>query len=157
VVDVEDEQNRTSDRYAGSTEVHITSYFVTPWLTGNDPITKKRWGKPRFITLAESSITMPVQVYKNYDKSSQTTTFDVNVTGKTSDSLWDTAKWDDADPDSDYYAAWDAISRDLVADVIRLPTLGTALSISLKVNGPSTNNHWEVNAMAFTYNPRRLR
>ena len=42
-------------------------------------------------------------------------------------------------------------------DVVRLPTLGTALSISLKVNGPSTNNHWEVNAMAFTYNPRRLR
>ena len=157
VVDVEDEQNRTSDRYTGSTEVHIASYFVTPWLTGGDPITKKRWGKPRFITSAESSITMPVQVYKNYDKSSQTTTFDVNVTGKTSDSVWNTAKWDDADPDSAYVAEWDAVSRDLVADVIRLPTLGTALSISLKVNGPSTNNHWEVNAMAFTYNPRRLR
>ena len=157
VVDVEDEQNRNSDRYTGSTETHIASHFVTPWLTGNDPITKKRWGKPRFITLAQDTITMPVQVYKNYDKSSQTTTFDVNVTGRTSDSVWDTAKWNDADPDSDYYAAWDAISRDLVADVVRLPTLGTALSISLKVNGPSTNNHWEVNAMAFTYNPRRLR
>ena len=100
---------------------------------------------------------MPVEVYKNYDKSSQTTTFDVNVTGRTSNSLWNTAKWNNADPTSDYYAAWDAVSRDLVADVVRLPTLGTALSISLKVNGPSTNNHWEVNAMAFTYNPRRLR
>lgn len=157
VVDVQDEQNRTSDRYTGSTEVHISSHFVTPWLHGGDPITKKRWGKPRFITLAQSSITLPVQVFKNYDKSSQTTTFDVNVTGKTSTSLWDTAKWDDADPDSDYYAAWDAIAQDLVADVIRLPTLGTAQAISLKVNGPSTNHHWEVNAMAFTYNPRRLR
>ena len=157
VIDVEDEQNRTSDRYTGSTETHISSHFVTPWLTGNDPITKKRWGKPRFITLAQDTITMPVEVYKNYDKSSQTTTFDVNVTGRTSNSLWNTAKWNNADPTSDYYAAWDAVSRDLVADVVRLPTLGTALSISLKVNGPSTNNHWEVNAMAFTYNPRRLR
>jgi len=157
LVDVQDEQNRTSDRYTGSTDVHITSHFVTPWLHGGDPITKKRWGKPRFITLAKSTITMPVDVYKNYDKSAPTGSFDVNVTGKTSTSLWDTAEWDDADPASAEYAAWDAEAVELVADVVRLPTLGTALAISLKVNGPSTNHHWEVNAMAFTYNPRRLR
>ena len=109
------------------------------------------------VTLAESSITMPVQVYKNYDKAEQSMSFDVNVTGRTSTSVWDTAKWDDADPDSDYYAAWDAISADLVADVKRLPTLGTARSVSMKVNGPSTNSTWEINALAYTYVARRMR
>jgi len=27
----------------------------------------------------------------------------------------------------------------------------------MKVSGPSSDNHWEVNALAFTYTPRRLR
>ena len=157
VIDLEDEQNRTSDRYTGSTETHITSYFVTRWVTGRNPIVKKRWGKPRMVTLAESSITMPVQVYKNYDKAEQALSFDVIITGRTSTSEWDTAKWDNADPLSDYYAAWDAIASNLVADVKRLPTLGTARSVSMKVNGPSTNSTWEINALAYTYVARRMR
>lgn len=37
---MEDEQNRSTDRYAVSAETHITSYFVTPWMTGKNPIVK---------------------------------------------------------------------------------------------------------------------
>ena len=51
----------------------------------------------------------------------------------------------------------DSAGKDLTADVKNLPTLGTARSVSMKVNGPTTNNHWEMNALAFTYTPRRLR
>lgn len=157
VVDVEDEQNRTSDRYVGTTEKHIDSYFFTRWVTGRNPIVKKRWGRPRMVTSAESTLTLPVSVYKDYDKSAQTTSFDVSVTGKTSVSRWNTMKWDDADDASPYVAKWDAIGRDLTAAVKNLPTLGTARSVSMKVSGPSTDNHWEMNALAFTYTPRRLR
>jgi len=157
VVDVEDEQNRTSDRYVGSTEAHIASHFFTRWMTGKNPIVKKRWGRPRMVTSAEATITIPVQIFKDYDKSASTTSFNVSVLGKTSTSRWDTAKWDDADPDSAYLAEWDAIAQSLTADVINLPTLGTAKSVSMKVNGPTSDNHWEVNALAFTYTPRRLR
>jgi len=157
VVDVEDEQNRTSDRYGSSAETHISSYFFTTWMTGRNPIGKKRWGRPRMVTSAESTITLPVDIYKDYDKSAQTTSFNVAVPGKTSTSRWDTAKWDDSDDSSDYVAKWDAIARSLTADVINLPTLGTAKSVSLKVSGPTSDNHWEVNALAFTYTPRRLR
>jgi len=157
VIDLDDDSDRMTDRYTGSTETHITSYFVTPWLVGSDPITKKRWGKPRFITLADETMTMSIQVYKDYDRSEVAKTIPITVTGRASSSKWDTAKWNDSDPDSAYYAAWDTVTASLTADVIRLPTLGTAQSISMKVNGPTTNKHWEINAMAFTYNPRRLR
>jgi len=157
LIDMEDEQNRSTDRYGSSAETHITSYFVTPWMTGKNPIVKKRWGRPRIVTSAESTISLPILVYKDYDKSAYTNSFSVAIAGKTSDSLWNTAKWDDADSTSAYYAIWDAISRSLTADVINMPTLGTAKSISMKVSGPSTNNHWEMNALAFTYTPRRLR
>ncbi len=109
------------------------------------------------VTSAESTLTLPVSVYKDYDKSAQTTSFDVSVTGKTSVSRWNTMKWDDADDASPYVAKWDAIGRDLTAAVKNLPTLGTARSVSMKVSGPSTDNHWEMNALAFTYTPRRLR
>ena len=157
VIDLDDDTDRQSDRYTGSTETHITSYFVTPWLVGSDPITKKRWGKPRFITLADETMVMPIQVYKDYDRSEVAKSLSITITGRASASQWNTAKWNDSDPDSAYYAAWDAVTASLTADVIRLPTLGTAQSISMKVNGPTTNKHWEINAMAFTYNPRRLR
>ena len=100
---------------------------------------------------------MPVLIYKDYDKSAQSNSFNVDVLGKTSTSRWDTARWDDADEDSAYWAAWDAIAQSLTADVVNLPTLGTARSVSMKVSGPTSDNHWEVNALAFTYTPRRLR
>jgi hypothetical protein len=157
VVDVEDEQKRDADRYTGSTETHIDSYFITRWVTGKDPIVKKRWGRPRAVVSAEETITLPVNIFKDYDKSTQTASFSVSVTGKTSASRWDTAEWDDADTSSDYLAKWDAIGRDLTADVKNLPTLGTGRSVSMKVSGPTNNFHWEINALAFTYTPRRLR
>jgi hypothetical protein len=102
-------------------------------------------------------LTLPIQVFKDYDKSVQSSSFDLNIVAKTSDSRWGTAKWDDADEESAYVAKWDSIAYDLTADIVNLPTLGTAKSISMKVSGPSTDNHWEVNALAFTYTPRRLR
>ena len=157
VVDVEDEQKRDADRYTSSTETHIDSYFVTRWVTGKDPIVKKRWGRPRAVVSAEETITLPINIFKDYDKSTQTSSFSVSVEGKTSASRWDTAKWDDAGADSAYLAKWDAIGRDLTADVKNLPTLGTGRSVSMKVSGPTNNFHWEINALAFTYTPRRLR
>ena len=98
---------------------------------------------------------MPVNIFKDYDKSTQTSSFSVSVEGKTSASRWDTAKWDEAS--GTYVAKWDAIGRDLTADVKNLPTLGTGRSVSMKVSGPTNNFHWEINALAFTYTPRRLR
>jgi hypothetical protein len=50
LIDVEDEQNRSTDRYASSAETHISSYFVTRWVSGKNPIVKKRWGRPRLVT-----------------------------------------------------------------------------------------------------------
>jgi len=157
LVDMEDQQNRDTDRYVGSTEVHIASHFVTRWVEGKNPIVKKRWGRPRAVLSAEATLSLPVLVYKDYDKSSQTTSFDVDVEGKTSTSKWDTARWDDDDEESSYLAKWDSVARTLTAVVKNLPTLGTARSVSMKVNGPTTDTHWEMNALAFTYTPRRLR
>ena len=154
---LDDENNRVTDRYTGTTEKHISSYFTTRWVTGRNPIVNKRWGKPRMITLATATLTLPVEVFKNYDKAQSSLDFNVSITGRTGDSLWDTAKWNNTDPASGFEAVWTGIPNDLIADIKRLPTLGTATSVSMKVFGPTTNNTWEINALAFTYVPRRMR
>ena len=159
VVELEDGQKRDADRYTASGETHITSYFITRWVTGKDPIVKKRWGRPRVVVSAEETLTLTFDIFKDYDKS--TATIDgqqLSVTGKTSASRWGTAKWNDDDTSSAFQAFWDAIGRDLTADVKNLPSLGTGRSVSMRIDGPaSANLHWEINALAFTYTPRRLR
>jgi hypothetical protein len=156
VVDVEDEQKRDADRYTSNTETHISSYFVTRWVTGKDPIVKKRWGRPRTVVSAEEDLTLNVDVFKDYDKSTAAVEFPILVSGKTSASRWGTAEWDETAGTK--IAKWDAIGRDVTAEVINLPTLGTGRSVSMRIDGPtSVNLHWEINALAFTYTPRRLR
>jgi hypothetical protein len=158
VIHVDDEDDRVTDNYLASTEVHIDSHFRTPWVEGKNAIVKKRWGKPRMITLAKSSITLGVQVYKDYDTAEARKTFVVEVAGRTSSSVWNTAVWDDSAVGSSTIAIWGTDAEAIVADVKRLPTLGTAKAISMRIDGPTvTNNSWEVNALAFTYTPRRLR
>jgi hypothetical protein len=99
-----------------------------------------------------------VQIYKDYDTAEARKTFVVEVAGRTSSSLWNTAVWDDSAVGSSTIAIWGTDAEAIVADVKRLPTLGTAKAISMRIDGPTvTNNSWEVNALAFTYTPRRLR
>lgn len=149
VIHIDAEDTRVTDRYV-STETHIDSHFTTSWVTAKNPIVKKRWGKARMVTLAKSSITLGVQVYRDFDKAQAYKTFDVEIAGRDSTSVWDIAQWNDGN--------WAADAEVTISDVKRLPTIGTAQAVSMRIDGPKlTDNTWEVNALAFTYVPRRLR
>jgi hypothetical protein len=150
VVHLDADDTRVTDRYLASTEVHIDSHFTTPWVTTKNPIVKKRWGKARMVTLAKSAITLGVSVYRDFDKAQAYKTFDVVVAGRDSTAAWGTAEWNNDD--------WAADAEATVTDIKRLPTIGTAQAVSMRIDGPKLTNHtWEVNALAFTYVPRRLR
>lgn len=160
LIAIDDDEDRVYDQYLGSTQVHIDSYFVTPWIATRNPVVKKRFGKPRMVTLAESTITLGIEVYKDYDMSNISKEFSLVTTGRSSSSVWDTMEWQKLGSESgdDGNAIWGQESDSVITDIKRLPTLGTARAISMKIKGPSqTNNKWAVNALAFTYLPRRLR
>jgi hypothetical protein len=145
------DQDITFDRYVADTQIHIDSNFTTTWVSGKNPIVNKRWGKARMVTAANSTLVLNVEVYKDYDRSNAEKTFTVSIEGRAGDAVWGVATWDGV-------AKWASGSAASISDVKRLPTLGTAKAVSVKVIGPSsTNNTWEVNALAFTYIPRRLR
>lgn len=101
---------------------------------------------------------MQVEVYTDYDKASSRKTVDINVAGRESSSVWDTATWayDDESGDSNK-GIWGAESANKITDVVRVQSLGNAKSVALKINGPTESSSWEINGIMFTYKPRRLR
>ena len=108
---------------------------------------------------AASSLTMQVEVYTDYDKASSRKTVDIAIQGRESASVWDTARWGNADG-SEHTApvgVWGSESANKITDVVRVQSLGNAKSVALKINGPSESNSWEINGIMFTYKPRRLR
>ena len=156
LIHIDDDDDRVFDKY-GTDEDNIPSHFVTPWMSTRNPVVKKRWGKPQMVTLAKSSLQMTVEVYKDYDFADYAKTFPVDITGRTSASVWGTATWQNPDG-SLGDGVWSSEDQSKVTDVKRLPTLGTARAISMKIIGPTaTNSDWQVNAIGFTYVPRRMR
>ena len=156
VIHIDDDDSRVFDKYVTS-EANIPSYFVTSWMATRNPVVNKRWGKPQMVTLAKSSLELTVEVYKDYDFADYAKSFEVEIAGRSSTSVWDTATWNTEDG-SGGNGYWGSESQATITDVKRLPTLGTARAISMKIIGPTaTNSEWQVNAIGFTYVPRRMR
>lgn len=153
------EQSNPTDAYDGSTAARIESHFTTPWLSGKNPVTKKRWGRPQVVIDAAATLTMQVEVYTDYDKASSRKTVDIAIQGRESASVWDTARWgnDDGSTHTAPVGVWGSESANKITDVVRVQSLGNAKSVALKINGPSESNSWEINGIMFTYKPRRLR
>ena len=155
VIHIDDDDSRVFDKYAAS-EANIASHFTTPWMATKNPIVVKRWGKPQLVTLAKATMQMTVEIYKDYDFADYAKTFQVDISGRSSTSLWGTATWDDGDGAGN--GIWGSENESRITDIKRLPTLGTARAISMKIIGPTaTNSEWQVNAIGFTYTPRRMR
>jgi len=153
------EQSNPTDAYDGSTATHMDSHFTTPWMSGKNPVVQKRWGRPQVVMDAAASLTMAVEVYTDYDKASSRKTVDINIDGRGSSSVWDTARWGNADGSehTSPVGVWGAESANSITDIVRVQSLGNAKSVALKINGPSQSNSWEINGIMFTYKPRRLR
>jgi hypothetical protein len=152
------EQDLQSDFY-GTTTTHIDSSYTTSWLVGKNPIVQKRWGKPRIVTSSDSTVALLAKLYTNYDTANfkKSMPFGVQTSGQAGATwaasagpsggtgVWDTSTWS-SEPNTE------------ITQIERLPTLGTAKAIQMKIDGPTdVDEAWEVNAMAFTYLPRRLR
>mgnify|MGYP004226280101 FL=1 len=158
------EQDLQSDFY-GTTTTHIDSSYTTSWLVGRNPIVKKRWGKPRIVVSSDSTVALSAKLYTDYDTAQFKKSMPFGVQASTSSgATWaasagptgGTGVWGvDAE---DFTSTWASEPNTEVTNIERLPTLGTAKAIQLKIEGPeSVDEAWEVNAMAFTYIHRRLR
>ncbi len=151
------EQNLEADYY-GSASSHIDSSYTSSWLVGGNPIVRKRWGKPRFVVSSDNTVALTAKLYVDYNSSDYTKQMPFGVqTEASTGGSWNTSTWA-ATPPAAGAVTWAGEPNTSVTNIERLPTLGTAKAIQVKIDGPTTNDEaWEVNAMAFTYLHRRLR
>ncbi len=154
---IEMEQDLQSDFYGTSTS-HIDSSYTTSWLVGKNPIVKKRWGKPRIVVSSDATVAMSAKLYTDYDTANFKKSMAFGVqTGATSGATWAASAGPTGGTGVYGTSTWASEPNTDVTNIERLPTLGTAKAIQLKVEGPtSVDEAWEVNAMAFTYIHRRL-
>jgi len=155
---IEMEQDLQSDFYGTATS-HIDSSYTTSWLVGKNPIVKKRWGKPRIVVSSDATVAMSAKLYTDYDTANfkKAMTFGVQ-TSASSGGTWAASAGPTGGTGVYGTSTWASEPNTDVTNIERLPTLGTAKAIQLKVEGPtSVDEAWEVNAMAFTYIHRRLR
>ena len=151
------EQNLESDFY-GSASSHIDSSYTSSWLVGGNPIVRKRWGKPRIVVSSDNTVALTAKLYVDYNSSDYTKQMPFGVqTEASTGGSWNTSTWASTPPAAGAVTCAGAPNTS-VTNIERLPTLGTAKAIQVKIDGPTTNDEaWEVNAMAFTYLHRRLR
>jgi hypothetical protein len=150
------ERDLQSDFY-GTTTTHINSSYTTSWLVGKNPIVKKRWGKPRIVVSSDSTVALSATLFTDYDTASSKKSMNFGVqTATNTGATWGTGVW--AADAATATSIWSGEPNTEVTNIERLPTLGTAKAIQLRIDGPVTvDEAWEVNAMAFTYIHRRLR
>jgi len=151
------EQDLQSDFY-GTTTSHIDSSYTTSWLVGKNPIVKKRWGKPRIVVSSDATVAMSAKLYTDYDTANFKKSMPFGVqTGVSTGATWAASAGPTGGTGVYGTSTWSSEPNTDITNIERLPTLGTAKAIQLKVEGPSNDEAWEVNAMAFTYIHRRLR
>lgn len=164
-----DNSDFSGDRYtydSGSgnyVTTNIPSYFRTAWIKTKNPIVKKRWGQIRLIIGSETTVNLGVDVFHDYDPSTERRQYTTRVEGRGgSTSTWaadaaGTTTWQDA-AGTTGNGTWATFGGSAPVDIKKLGTGGTAASICVKLVGPTVGfTNWEVNGLAFPYISRRMR
>ena len=167
-----DNSDFAGDRYSydsGSgnyVATNIPSYFRTAWIKTKNPIVKKRWGQIRLIIGSETTVNRGVDVFNDYDPSTQRRQYTTRVEGRGgSSSTWaadasGTTLWQLAPGETGTAGngTWATFGGSSPVDIKKLGTGGTAASICVKLVGPTVGfTNWEVNGLAFPYISRRMR
>lgn len=121
---------------------HINSYFETPWVYQKQPAIKKRWKRPLIVARADATATIPITVYKDFDKTNAIRNYSIAVTGPVSGSLWGTFVWG-----TDPWTATPAPKNELVKG----SSMGPAKAVKLRFQGPSDNVGFGIDAISFKY------
>ena len=126
---------------------------------GGNPIVRKRWGKPRIVVSSDNTVALTAKLYVDYNSSDYTKEMPFGVEAETTAAAtWASGAGPTGGTGVWGTSLWAGEPNTSITNIERLPTLGTAKAIQMKIDGPvSTDEAWEVNAMAFTYSQRRLR
>lgn len=131
------------DITVGNVTTHIASHYVTPWFDAGQPVLKKKWARPEFVARSLNSNAI-IQVDSRFDWDSRVTRRSFNLTTAV-DQI--TFIW--GDPWGEDWGGGDTNSPR--SEHHKGPSLGQSRAIQFKINGPTENKHWGLNALTFKY------
>lgn len=127
-------------------EVNISGYYRTGWITAGETATKKRWKRPRITAAAEGPTTIEVEVFHDFDEDSIVKYFEVVIPGG-SGSVWGTMDWGEG---------WDA-GQDDYYRFDKMPSGGAARALQYKFTSTSNVGRWWVDSIAIPYRRRQVK
>lgn len=135
----------TYDTLVNATQRHISSWYTTSWLDLGSPVIKKRFRAPEFVLRTVDIVTSllveaKIDFADAYVKKSFTlyTKQDPNVL------IWTSGTWG---------KNWQ-IRTIRQSEITKGSPLGIARAVQLKIYGPTTNDHWGINAFSLKFVPR---
>jgi hypothetical protein len=133
----------------GAGAVHIDSYYRTRWVDLGQPALPKRWKRPQIVVKGGEPAVIGVEAFSDYDPTRIRRNFTITTTADATGMVWGTGQWGTG--------LWASGGGDGRNQVERGSPLGNGKAIALKFRGPTTNHDWSVDAISFTYIPKKVR
>ena len=139
-----DKVGATQDRLDG-TDADIVSYYYTNWIDAGQPVTFKRWQRPRLVVEDYGSAVVGVDYYLDYAinqpvKITSYTTTGVPVAGVWGQN-WNSMVWSFSNPENH--------------SIEKLTSVGRARSVLLRFY--NTGPDWGLNSISLPYQPTNFR
>lgn len=144
----------------GSGPEHVAAHLTTRWHDISQPGQIKRWRRPEFIVQGGATATLNVKVFKDYDTSNASRQFTIDVTAAPDPDptlptslVWNSGNWN--------VKTWDGNIAGEGSEggnkIVRGTPFSNARAVQLRIEGPSTNVPWGVDAVIAKFIPRKVR
>jgi hypothetical protein len=140
-----DEYANSYDNITG-TEQQFTSRYRTRWMDAGSYSQKKMWRRPDIvIKQAQTNSTLRFDIYSDYEESTTTKTYSIDIPNAGSGMLWGVSKWGEAE--------WGA--SNFGSQIVNARSIGLARAIQVEFSG-SVGAKWGINSLTMKYNPRKV-
>ena len=140
-----DEYNNSYDNITG-TEQQFASRYRTRWMDAGSYSQKKMWRRPDVvIKQAQTDSTLTFDIFSDYEESTTTKSYSIEIPNAGSGMLWGVSKWAEA--------AWGASNYG--SQIVNGRSIGLAKAIQVEFSG-SAGAKWGINSLTMKYNPRKV-
>jgi len=128
----------------------VTSWTFTKWYDLGNAALVKRWKHPIIVCDSASDVTLTADVFRDYDLTAPTRSFNLDIVGPPAPTTWGGSTWGGG--------TWSTAINAAAQSIERGGLLGRGTAIAMKVSGPATGDiPWSVNAITLKYIPKRIR
>lgn len=135
----------TYDLMVNGSQRHISSYYTTSWFDLGSSTIKKRFRAPEFVLRTVDIVTsLLVEAKIDFADAYVKKSFNLYTKQDPNVLIWTSGTWGQS---------WQ-IRTIRQSEITKGSPLGIARAVSLKIYGPTTNDHWGINALTLKYVPR---